>query len=122
MTFIDTILAASENLLTYRGDSINPIVYFYEDEANTIPYNDLSTWDELEFTVRRNKNSIQAVLVKDLIEGLSVSSNALTMVLTAEDMNLLHESYYFDVQGKMSSGEVGTVWQGLIGNVNDVTK
>lgn len=121
MEFVNTILAANENLLVYRGDSLTVVVNLFEDEEGTIPYNDLANWTELKLVVRENKDSIHEIVVLELGSGLTVAANVLTMTFTSEQMDLLEPQYYYDVQGT-AGALVGTVLKGLIANENDVTR
>jgi hypothetical protein len=121
MSFTDTILAAEEDLLVYRGDSLTVDYPLYTDEARTIPYTDLGDWTALKLQVRSEKTSLDVVIELEIGTGLSVASNVLTAVFTATQMDLLKDNYYYDIQGTNGT-IIGTVVRGRIKRTDDVTK
>lgn len=115
----NTIIAAELDLDTYRGDTLELEVLFFEDPEKTTPL-DLTQWDTFKMQIKQSPPVSKVLVELTELEGLDIGIGKITINLTAEQMELPIGNRYYDIQAT-SSTEVKTLLKGIFNVEQDIT-
>lgn len=121
MARTNTILAAENNFNAYRNDTFETVVFFFEDEALSVPF-DLSQWDTLVMQIRMYANARTILVSLELGAGLTIiGTNQLEILIEPEEMDISTQLVVYDIEGQ-NVDETKTILRGNILIDKDITR
>lgn len=109
----------ANELQVYRGDDKTFNLTFKDSDGNAIDI----TGDTIYFTVKKKENDVDAnALIQKTVTSHSDPTNGITAIdLTDSDTDIDIGLWHFDIQRKVSSGEIQTILKDRFRVDRDIT-
>lgn len=111
-------ITAEGKILCKKRDTFDLTIEVLNEDGTAY---DMTVFTELVMQVKVDPRSDVAILSLELGDGLEVTNNQVRMTRAPDQMDIVYNTYRYDLQGTKSDGTVITVAQGPFEVTSDIT-